>query len=664
MNFVFKIFGTPYIFDLYQSSENETNYFQTFYNGDKEKTKLTIHRMESGQVSYSYLRYNFLSKGLRRGGFFGMSVVFNRAYCYDLKNLYRLFDAVYETILQNRIILEAIDGDANAPQAKYLVSLFAEAENEVKRIENIISKNLLNAFANDIHPIEKLPPIPPENTGLMIKLSDNKENIDYLRDLHKYKWVSISPEYSHLDTPTLSDEGVSNLENTLKEGLKSFADIAFKFAEKKDVEKDVKQLNKQINDSIKFVQPYLQTQPELKKISSEFNYIQDKLDRVLKTFEKPVTVPVQEKKPEPQKHTHTNRKKGKQPGHKNERKAVETELKQPEPKQTEPNPESKPLGMPDNKKHGHFRISALFLRKRKARSGDTSPTELNPESKPLRMRTDKKHGHRKAIYRNTSPKKKQNSSSKLFKAAPIIVILAIPFVLIWATVLIRTLNSDRINMTLVTEDDNPQKEPVFNREIYYENEAYKTSPQRITELRKQADSVLTNSGQYGQLDKINAFDSAISILQELKTFGAAAIDTFKADSTKFAKNTIDFYSPRISSATDQKKKEKFADYILRIDSKNKKALEVLPGQIRVKKGNMDINEPVSIKVGESIEIKAMQNKNICKTGKWSSSNNNITIDDTNKSTNPLTVQAKSAGHVDVTYKFNEKISASIKIKIE
>ena len=63
MNFVFKIFGAPHTFDLYQGSRDEIGYFQIFDNGSKENMKLTIHRMENGKVSYSYLRYNFISGG-------------------------------------------------------------------------------------------------------------------------------------------------------------------------------------------------------------------------------------------------------------------------------------------------------------------------------------------------------------------------------------------------------------------------------------------------------------------------------------------------------------------------------------------------------------------------------------------------------------------------
>ena len=70
-NVVFKIFGAPNTFDLYQGSEGEISYFQNFDNGGKENVKLTVHRMASGKVSYSYLRYNFLSSGGRSNSFFG-----------------------------------------------------------------------------------------------------------------------------------------------------------------------------------------------------------------------------------------------------------------------------------------------------------------------------------------------------------------------------------------------------------------------------------------------------------------------------------------------------------------------------------------------------------------------------------------------------------------
>jgi hypothetical protein len=210
MDFKFYLFGAPLPngFALYPFDSKLTDYFKAFDNGSKENVKLTVHRMASGRVSYSYLRYHFLSNGNQTGGFFGMSVVFNSQYCKDAEGLYELFDTVYtDVILRNEILLKAIVGNpAGSPQAKYLVDTFAEAEDEVKRIESIVRKNLLTHFADDMFPVTALPPVAPNNAGLIKQLNDKSVESTFLPALKQYGWVVLSPEYSNVDNLALSPE--------------------------------------------------------------------------------------------------------------------------------------------------------------------------------------------------------------------------------------------------------------------------------------------------------------------------------------------------------------------------------------------------------------------------------------------------------------------------
>lgn len=256
MNFVFKIFGVPHIFDIYQGNENEVGYFQTFYNGSEENVKFIIHRMETGQVSYTYLRYNLISGSGRPNAFLGMSVVFKKEYCTDVENLYKLFDSVYKTILQNKILFEEVKGNPHV-QAKYLVGSFADANNEVKRIENIICKNIEKEFATDIHPLD----IPPGIPNLIRKLSNKKKNAAILAAFSKYSWVYISPDYN--DEEGLSQEVIEPILDRIKHITHNLSNI---IAEKK-VDITIKQIEVDINT----IQPYLKTQPELQKIEQELN---------------------------------------------------------------------------------------------------------------------------------------------------------------------------------------------------------------------------------------------------------------------------------------------------------------------------------------------------------------------------------------------------------
>jgi len=275
MNFIFKIFGAPYGFELYQGTESELNYFRTFDNGNRENVKLTIHHMASGQVSYSYLRYNFKTSGGRDNSFFGMSVVFTGEYCADTESLYNLFDTVYKTILQNKILFEEVKGNPNT-QAKYFIRNFAEAETEVKRIENIICKNIENEFADDIRPLPLDNSFKQGNSNLIVKLNDKKGNATFLKALHECSWVSISPEYKD-EVLELSPETIADLDETIEEVQKNIADISIDALKGANVSKDIEIAWKQIKNGTDTIQPYLKIQPELQERNNKIITIQKQL---------------------------------------------------------------------------------------------------------------------------------------------------------------------------------------------------------------------------------------------------------------------------------------------------------------------------------------------------------------------------------------------------
>ncbi|MDR2684520.1 MAG: hypothetical protein LBB53_03960 [Prevotellaceae bacterium] len=268
MNFIFKIFGAPHIFDLYQGSENEINYFQSFDAGS-ENVKLTVHRMTGGQVSYSYLRYNILSSSGRTGAFFGMSVVFrNGEYCADMESLYNLFDTVYKTILQNRILLEEVKGSSEV-QAKFLVQKFSDAESEVKRVEGIVCNNLQTNYANDILLIDNA--FKNATSGLK-RLNINAGNTIFISALRQSMWVSISPEYKEDEVDTLSPDDIFELKKSVKETRVELTEISNALLKGEPIPPylNINKLSETLNNSNKTIHKYLKVQlKELEKIRVE-----------------------------------------------------------------------------------------------------------------------------------------------------------------------------------------------------------------------------------------------------------------------------------------------------------------------------------------------------------------------------------------------------------
>jgi len=276
MNFVFKIFGVPHVFDIYQGNENEISYFQTFYNGSKENIKLTIHRMASGQVSYSYLRYNFISGSGRPNSFFGMSLLFTKEFCADVESLYKFFDLVYGTILQNKILLEPIEDNPTA-QARYLVRSFAVVESEIRRIENIVCKNIEKEFVNDIRPLDDS--FQKENPNLTRRLNEKKGNTDFLGNLRKYSWVNISPEYD--DDEGLSTEVIDLIRKRISDLQGNISTVV--------INKEVKKISEQIQQDKICINPYLKVQPELQEIQKSLDNIQKQLNELNHAFEQRTT---------------------------------------------------------------------------------------------------------------------------------------------------------------------------------------------------------------------------------------------------------------------------------------------------------------------------------------------------------------------------------------
>jgi hypothetical protein len=195
MNFF--IFGVPRGFDIFRGTTDNTDYFLSFYDGSRENAKLTIHRKKNGEVSYSYLRYNFKSSSTnnevgREGSFFGMSVVFENQYCADAVKLYQLFDTVYyQIILIGEILLKKVTTIPDV-QAEFLVCSFKDAPDEINLIESVIGEKIKTAFAKDLIPFDDIEP-GDDNVLVEMNIDEGKDAINDA--FKKYSLVSISPEF-------------------------------------------------------------------------------------------------------------------------------------------------------------------------------------------------------------------------------------------------------------------------------------------------------------------------------------------------------------------------------------------------------------------------------------------------------------------------------------
>ena len=264
-NYEFKIFGAPHTFDLYNGNEAEISYFQNFDNGAKENVKLTIHRMMSGKVSYSYLRYNFISSIGRSNSFFGMSLLFDNAYCKDIAGLFNLFDTIYrDIILKNGILLSALNNNPTA-QAKFVIQAFAEGVGEVKNIENNIINNLKSYFEEDILPLDSS--FLESNT--MVKLNNQIDNNEFIKALRKYSWVHISPEYYKNETPIPNHEFLGSLNAVIIETNKRIPEISIKVVEGQNIKQEAQSYLNEVDKSINKIFSWLDNNYKQQKKASK-----------------------------------------------------------------------------------------------------------------------------------------------------------------------------------------------------------------------------------------------------------------------------------------------------------------------------------------------------------------------------------------------------------
>lgn len=288
MNIIFKMFGAPYVFDLYDAKDkSEVEYFQTFDHKSNVKVKLIIHRQMDGKVSYSYLRYDFISSSGRPNAFLGMSVIFDNEYCADIESLYNLFDFAFNKIIEKKNICSE-DCDQNGKQIyRYKVKQLNEAKEEVESIGRDIIKNINKHFAEDIHPLHSNQQPQEKTKTVRIGLGEEGEaNQAFKEAFSRYAWITISPEYNPDKAPevVLSPEIIHQLEKQLKSVEKNRGDLAISALKKEDVKSRVLENIAALEKSQTLIKKYLTYHPELKEIQDGGKDEIEKLNAILQSL--------------------------------------------------------------------------------------------------------------------------------------------------------------------------------------------------------------------------------------------------------------------------------------------------------------------------------------------------------------------------------------------
>jgi tetratricopeptide (TPR) repeat protein len=292
------MFGGPKIFDLYHGNAEELAYFQQFDDeSNKENTQLTIHRRTNGQVMYLYLKHNFLTSTNRRNAFWGMAIAFNNEYIADVNTLCFLFDEVYNKILQERVLFEEISGNPTV-QAKFLVPLFSDAEFEVKRIEDVVRKNIEKNFTKDILQIDTSFQEGRANVVRRMSYpeSQSDSNSEIISALRAYRWVSLSPDYKTGDSDDLSVEKIKELKDNPKyikdRVLEAFKQIAMSRENITiNVDEIIAKYGGAINITLTEIEPYLSIHPDLENTMKEYRTLKSYINDLDKAWREKQGVP-------------------------------------------------------------------------------------------------------------------------------------------------------------------------------------------------------------------------------------------------------------------------------------------------------------------------------------------------------------------------------------
>lgn len=202
MNISFAIHGTPGKSECWGISNDDT-YLKSFYDEANNATELTRLDIDFRVVEdtvcsyYHYLKLKNISNGIARsGGYFGMSIRFEGAYCLDISNLFKMMNQLFKQVVCRSIL------KTDGTNTEYKYSSFKQCQAELENIKNLAS-NALGKFKNDIRPFPN--DYTPKHTDVIRKYnvadtgSESFSNVLF-RDAEVY----VSPEYPLLSSKMAS----------------------------------------------------------------------------------------------------------------------------------------------------------------------------------------------------------------------------------------------------------------------------------------------------------------------------------------------------------------------------------------------------------------------------------------------------------------------------
>ena len=213
MELNFFAYGAPKGFDLFYGAPEDKAYFQsTYYDGSKEESKLIIHRRNNGKVVYSYLKYDLLDADGRPGSFFGISAELDGKYFFDNTGFYQLFEQLFETILQEGVLLVKNKENKTVFKVRDLKS----AGKEIKRIFSILQNNINNYFTKYLFNVDE-DFKRNVNENKVYKLNPDSGN-DIIKEVFKeYPMLSLSHTYEVIESnPFGEDNSSEKLSNDME----------------------------------------------------------------------------------------------------------------------------------------------------------------------------------------------------------------------------------------------------------------------------------------------------------------------------------------------------------------------------------------------------------------------------------------------------------------
>lgn len=112
----FILYGVPSGFSCSECSNEEYNFLELNYVGNRKGNQLHVQHLQNGDTCYSYLMYpqdgcSFSDIDGRRGSFFGMSLILKDQIITDLNKLTKLFQKTYQDYVKDKIIQEQPNGN-------------------------------------------------------------------------------------------------------------------------------------------------------------------------------------------------------------------------------------------------------------------------------------------------------------------------------------------------------------------------------------------------------------------------------------------------------------------------------------------------------------------------------------------------------------------------